>query len=315
LKESCTVRNYSYDALNRLQSASETVNNQQIWKEVFIYDRYGNRRFDSGQTTTFTNLSEKIRNPLINTTDNRIKKDQDGDNLTDYEHDGNGNVVLDAENKRFIYDAENRLKEFYKSDNQTNTPSAKYFYDGNGKRVKKISETETTIFVYNGGGSLVAEYSTKMNPQPKTSYLTTDHLGSPRIVTDQTGKVVSRHDYLGFGEEVVEKLGNVGGRSQSLGYGAEDEIRKQYTGYERDEESGLDYAQARYYNSGHGRFTSVDPLTASANIKDLQTFNRYTYALNSPYKFTDPLGLIAVSAETMNSQTDCSCKSKKKSKC
>jgi hypothetical protein len=38
--------------------------------------------------------------------------------------------------------------------------------------------------------------------------------------------------------------------------------------------------------------TSVDPLTASATIRNPQTFNRYTYALNSPYKFTDPLGLI-----------------------
>jgi hypothetical protein len=40
------------------------------------------------------------------------------------------------------------------------------------------------------------------------------------------------------------------------------------------------------------RFTSVDPLTASATIRNPQTFNRYAYALNSPYKFTDPLGLI-----------------------
>ncbi len=52
------------------------------------------------------------------------------------------------------------------------------------------------------------------------------------------------------------------------------------------------HAQARYYNPKHGRFTSVDPLTASANVKNPQTFNRYSYVLNSPYKFTDPLGLI-----------------------
>ncbi|MFH4233950.1 hypothetical protein WAJ75_23375, partial [Acinetobacter baumannii] len=42
------------------------------------------------------------------------------------------------------------------------------------------------------------------------------------------------------------------------------------------------------------RFTSVDPLTASATIRNPQTFNRYAYALNSPYKFTDPLGLEAI---------------------
>lgn len=75
-----------------------------------------------------------------------------------------------------------------------------------------------------------------------------------------------------------------------------DEVRKDYTGYEKDEESGLEFAQARYYNPTHGRFTSVDPLTASATIKNPQTFNRYSYGLNSPYKFIDPLGLLSATA-------------------
>ncbi|MCC6826064.1 MAG: DUF922 domain-containing protein [Acidobacteria bacterium] len=56
---------------------------------------------------------------------------------------------------------------------------------------------------------------------------------------------------------------------------------------------GLEFAQARFQNPIHGRFTSVDPLTASATIRNPQSFNRYTYALNSPYKFTDPLGLLS----------------------
>jgi RHS repeat-associated protein len=152
------------------------------------------------------------------------------------------------------------------------------------------------IFVYNVGGTLIAEYSTKLAEHAKVSYLTADHLGSPRIVTDEAGTVIARHDYLSFGDEVTDTLGSVAGRTPTQGYGTEDEIRKQYTGYEHDEESGLEYAQARYYNSKHGRFTSVDPLTASASIKNPQTFNRYSYVLNSPYKFTDPLGLRADSA-------------------
>ena len=127
----------------------------------------------------------------------------------------------------------------------------------------------------------------------QTKYLTQDHLGSPRIITNQSGAVVSRHDYRAFGEEVYAGTAN---RTNAQGYGQADGIRKQYTGYERDYESGLDFAQARYYNSQHGRFTSVDPLTASANVKDPQTFNRYSYVLNSPYKFTDPLGLLPVSS-------------------
>jgi len=84
-------------------------------------------------------------------------------------------------------------------------------------------------------------------------------------------------------------------RTETLGYQPTNEVRQGYTGYEQDTESGLDFAQARYYNSAHGRFTSVDPLTASANIKNPQTFNRYSYVMNSPYKYTDPLGLISSS--------------------
>src|SRR3990170_7960414 len=81
-----------------------------------------------------------------------------------------------------------------------------YFYDGDGKRIKKYvpSTGETTIFVYDAAGKLVAEYSTVMaSPQDaKVAYLTNDHLGSPRINTDQNGAVTARHDYHPFGEEI-----------------------------------------------------------------------------------------------------------------
>jgi RHS repeat-associated protein len=120
---------------------------------------------------------------------------------------------------------------------------------------------------------------------PQVSYLTQDHLGSPRIITDNVGKVIARKDFNAFGDETYTSQ-----RTEQLGYKPE-EIRQDYTGYQKDDESRLEFAQARYYNTKHGRFTSVDPLTASANVKDPQTFNLYSYAMNSPYKFTDPLGL------------------------
>ncbi|MBF2020330.1 MAG: hypothetical protein IGR93_09565, partial [Hydrococcus sp. C42_A2020_068] len=44
-----------------------------------------------------------------------------------------------------------------------------------------------------------------------------------------------------------------------------DNIRKQFTGYERDEEIGLDFAKARMYKPSHGRFTSVDPENVGAD--------------------------------------------------
>jgi hypothetical protein len=46
------------------------------------------------------------------------------------------------------------------------------------------------------------------------------------------------------------------------------------------------------YNPKHGRFTAVDPLTASASQFDPQTFNRYVYVRNSPLVMVDPTGMM-----------------------
>lgn len=124
-------------------------------------------------------------------------------------------------------------------------------------------------------------------------WLVSDHLGTPRIIADKTGSMVGikRHDYLPFGEEL--KAGQ-GGRTTAQGY-AGDHVRQQFTGYERDDETKLDYAQARYFSGTQGRFTAVDPLAASATPANPQTFNRYSYAMNSPLKYTDPSGMISTS--------------------
>lgn len=86
-----------------------------------------------------------------------------------------------------------------------------YSYDGDGKRVKKYvpGTGETTIFVYDTAGKLIGEYSTVLasTNDAKVSYLTADHLGSPRINTDATGSVIARHDYMPFGEEILGTTG------------------------------------------------------------------------------------------------------------
>ena len=53
----------------------------------------------------------------------------------------------------------------------------------------------------------------------------------------------------------------------------------------------MDFAEARYYASTQGRFTSSDPLLSSGETTDPQTWNRYAYSLNNPLKFVDPFGL------------------------
>lgn len=187
----------------------------------------------------------------------------------------------------FVYDGENKQIEVKNSGGQL---LGEYWYDGNGKRVKKKAYVngqliDTTIFVYDATGKLVAKYSTALNQTPQVSYLTQDHIGSPRINTDQNGVVIARHDYHPFGEEI-----NTSQRAGGIGYTADDN-RNKFTGYERDNESLLDYAKARMYGYTHGRFTSPDPAKMTkARVSDPQHWNLYVYARNNPILMIDPNG-------------------------
>ena len=196
---------------------------------------------------------------------------------------------------------------------QANGPSgtSNYVYDADGKRVRRIVGGVETWQVYGFDGELMAEYpvnGTALTPQKEYGYrkgqmlivggcdgirwLVTDHLGTPRIEADATGSLagVRRHDYLPFGEELLVGMGNGSLRSTSNGYTA-DCVRQKFTGYERDDETGLDYAQARYYANRQGRFTSPDPVIVTPErFYDPQQFNLYSYVRNNPLRFVDPTG-------------------------
>ena len=82
-----------------------------------------------------------------------------------------------------------------------------------------------------------------------------------------------------------------------------DYTTKLFTGHERDDETGLDYMLARYYSNQVGRFLSVDPVNGLAMSP--QSWNRYTYARNSPLRFIDPTGMTDEQAlQTMESLQD-----------
>lgn len=93
----------------------------------------------------------------------------------------------------------------------------------------------------------------------------------------------------------------MGIRSASNGYG-NDSTRQKFTGKERDLETALDFFGARYFASVQGRFTSPDPLLSSGTIYDPQSWNRYSYTLNNPLKYTDPFGLYVYAAGTTDEQ-------------
>jgi len=105
-----------------------------------------------------------------------------------------------------------------------------------------------------------------------------DHLGSLRIVTDESGRKAEAHDWRPYGQEMASWTAT----------GAT--TRKLYTGHERDAETGLDYMLARYHASSAGAFMTVDPLDASAKAADPLSWNRYAYVRGNPLNRVDPTG-------------------------
>jgi RHS repeat-associated protein len=112
-----------------------------------------------------------------------------------------------------------------------------------------------------------------------TNYFLSDRL-SLRVMMNASGAVIGQQSHLPYGEEFAAS-----GTQQ----------KQHFTSYERDSESGSDYAVNRQYNANIGRFNRVDPLASSARKEMPQTWNRYSYAVNEPVDQHDPTGLDSLS--------------------
>lgn len=115
------------------------------------------------------------------------------------------------------------------------------------------------------------------HPVVGTYFLHRDHIGSTQIVTDHTGKVVSRTVYKPFGD--IDPRYSEGS----------DIFRAKFGGQEFDGESGLYYFKARYYDATLGRFVSADNVMG-AGFMQVDAFNRYAFAGNNPIRNVDPSG-------------------------
>ena len=288
-------QSYTYDALNRFKTMSELGG----WSQTYSYDRFGNRWVSGG------NVPSPQQTPQTQTAFDASSNKINSAVMIGFSYDPVGNLTSDPTTpvNGITYDGENRQTSYMKSGVGTTT----YSYDGDGRRVKKVtgSPAVTTIYVYDAMGKLVAEYNdAQQQPAGGTKYLTTDHLGSTRVVTGQNQAVVARYDYLPFGEEIGA---GVGSRTAQMGYGLSDSTRQKFTSKERDTESGLDYFLARYYSSAQGRFTNVDPFDAALSrqadanrnraeeeflkyLNQPQHWNRYPYVLNNPLRYVDENG-------------------------
>jgi RHS repeat-associated protein len=265
--------NYTYDNLSRLNTAVTVGStNYPKWGLSFAYDRYGNR---TAQTVTAgTGPSNSV---TVSATTNRIT-------TSGYSYDASGNMTNDGSNT-LTYDGENRTIT-----SSGSLGSGTYTYDGNGLRVKKVSGSTTTVSVYSSG-KVIAEYLNGAAPSSPTNeyiygagqliaaiqsgttyYHHNDHL-SLRVRTSSTGGIQDQRATYPFGESWYAT--------------ASDEWT--FTNYQRDSESGNDYAWARYHVNRLGRFSSPDPVRGTTS--DPQSLNRYAYVTNDPINHSDPTGL------------------------
>ena len=262
---------FGYDNLDRLTSATHPL----TLNQSFSYDAVGNRLNNASQHNAGNQLTE--------------------DAGFTYIYDANGNLTrktikTNGNHTDYTYDAENRLVKVEEFAAGATTPAATstYRYDGLGRRIEKVGNGLTRRYVYDGEdilleydetNTLLARYThgpgidepIAMTRGGSTFFYHQDGLGSVTDLTDATASTVKAYAYDAWGNQ-VETTGTL-------------ENPYTYTGREVDQETGLYYYRARYYDPIIGRFILEDP----AGFVDGP--NIYSYVRNNPLNNKDPLGL------------------------
>lgn len=284
LVDSSDSATMSYDGLHRLKTASG------LWGDYgYDYDPINNITRRTGGAGTLTYAYDASKNRVTSIS-------RSATTLRSYSYHATGRTLSDGA-RSYAWNALDQITAV--------TGTASYAYDGNGRRIKTVKATgEIEYALYTQAGALVyvdrpgAEKATvhlQLGGRPfvditldngspsSTLYLHADLLGSPRTATGSSGQNVYREHYAPYGE----KLNNV-------------DFRIGYTGHANDYDTGLVYAQARYYDPLVGRFLSIDPIGFR---DDPFGFNRYSYANDNPYRFKDPNGKEVIGIYSNDSQS------------
>jgi RHS repeat-associated protein len=213
-------------------------------------------------------------------------------------YDPAGNTTSDSTNYTATYDASGRLQTLTKAGTTTT-----YSYNGLGQRVRKFSSSgasSTTIFVYDQQGQLLGEYSNTgaalreyvwlgntpiamftppaSGSTPVVYYFHTDHLNTPRVVTDTANNVRWRW--------IAEPFGTTAPETNPAGLGVFIQNLR-FPGQVYDIESNLHYNYFRDYDPSTGRYVQSDPIGLRGGI------STYGYVEASPLSMIDPEGLAA----------------------
>lgn len=245
--------------------------------QSFGYDPVGNRDqfVQNGQSTTYT-ANEMNEYTAIS-------------GQSDPVYDANGNLI-DNGLHTFRYDYENRLISV------DNGSAAIYDYDALGRRTRKSALDAAENYFYDGlrvveerrdNETILATYIHGIWTDDilycrrfgQEYFYYPNALGSVAAVADADGFVLEQYEYDAYGKP---SFLNAAGAPMPVSLA---ETRYLFTGRRWDEESGLYYYRARYYDPQHGRFVQRDPIGYGDGM------NLYAYVGNNPVNRIDYLGL------------------------
>jgi RHS repeat-associated protein len=269
---------YGYDLLDRVNSASGAG-----LSLGWTYDANGNRLTQSagGVGTTYT----------ISTSNNRLTSSTGGQART-YTFDADGDVLTYGSNT-FTYNHRGRMATA-----KVSSVTTSYVYNALGQRIEKSGgPAGTTLFMYDGAGHLIGEYSSTgalieetvylgdtpvaviqmVGTTPTVYYVHADHLNTPIMITQPSSNAIAwRWDRDPFG--TVAPNQNPAGLGTFV-------YNPRFPGQYYDQETGLNYNYKRDYDPTTGRFAESDPLGLFAGVAT------YSYANASPIRYKDPLGM------------------------
>lgn len=281
---------YNYNPLGRMTSMINKKGSKVLSQFTYTYDANGNITSVYDGKTTKTYVYDKL---------NRLSEIQpQGGIKTAYTYDLRGNRLTEVSNNfnqefintSYTYDVENKLQTVTKG---TATTTMKYNADGS--RAKKETSAGYTNYIYNLSGKVVAEAK-------NSAAVTSNYIWGPDRVLAK--KVVGGSDYYylynGHGDvvQVVDRNGNIVNNYQYDEWGnilSNNETVSnpfKYAGEVYDEETGLYYLRARYYDPSIGRFINED--TYEGQIINPLSLNLYTYCYNSPSNLVDPSGNLPI---------------------
>jgi RHS repeat-associated protein len=305
---------FVYDALDRLTQHDTAIPTLGYTRsEAIQYDGIGNIRLKGGRTYTYTGCQAGPHAVCNVTGSSPYSYDANGRMLNgdgrtvDYNHQGKPTRIARVGTPgavEFAYGA-NGDRVVQEAAGASGGATERTVYVGMGatgksayERTERGGETEHVQFIYAGdnhGGSAVAmrmlTTQGTSSPTATTKFNHFDHLGSITAVTDDLGRLAGgtsgpegglmNYDAWGARREPDGRAAPAASFPPPVG-------RRTFTGHEAMPSVGLINMNGRVYDPDLGRFLSPDPLVPFS--ADLQSYNRYSYVLNNPLRYTDPTG-------------------------